>query len=383
MQRFEIIVIIFLAFVLLQKCKKELTTEGSRQFSIRVVATDTSFVTRQIGNTKRVAGAELELHSVNYSISYKAVTDSDGVALISNIIPDIYNCSAKKDYSREIVKEYIGLQESITLVGTVSSVALSDPGDSLQILLKPVFASNLVISEIYYNGAPPPPPYYYHDQFTEIYNNSSDTVYLDGYAIGDASYSSRGDPQYLHCVHLYQFPGGGHDYPIPPGGIKIIAQDAIDHTEYDSSSIDLSRADFEYYNHLSNDVDGPNAVNMIQIHHKYGYDFLYSVMNDAIVLFKLEKSDTLWQYDDFNEILVPISKAVDGVEYKEDLTEYEYKHLPDEIDAGITGGSPAYKGKSIARRILNIVNGQIILMDHNNSSLDFQVIDKPTPGWIE
>ena len=53
------------------------------------------------------------------------------------------------------------------------------------------------------------------------------------------------------------------------------------------------------------------------------------------------------------------------------------------MDAGITGGLPMYQGKSIARKVFNEVDGQIILMDNNNSSIDFQVLDTPTPGLLE
>lgn len=380
--QFSLFVLAMLSALFLSSCKEKLVSNGTLQFSVRVQVQDTSFVTLGISDTSAVSGAVVELHSVNYEMTYTAQTDSQGMAFFQKIIPDVYNCSANKKYPVDTVKKYLGLQKDINLVGTLSSISMSSSRDSVSILLKPVFASDLLISEIYYNGAPPPPPYYFHDQFTEIYNNSSETIFIDGYAIGDPSYSSREDTM-LHCLHLYQFPGDGDDYPIEPGETIIIAQDAIDHTEYNASSLDLSGADFEYYNHLSNDVDAPDAVNMIQIHHKYGIDFLYSVMNDAIVLFKLRACDSVWTYDTFNEILVPVNRAVDGVEYKEVVSEYEYKHLPDEIDAGITGGMPMYQGKSIARKILNRVNGQVILMDHNNSNLDFQILDTPTPGEVD
>lgn len=375
-------IIVLLTALFTSSCKENLVTSGSVQFSVHVQVKDTSFVTLGITDTCTVPEAVVELHSVNYEITYTAQTDSLGLAFFQNVIPDIYNCSASKKYPVDTVKKYLGLQKDINLVGTLSTISMSSSRDSVSILLKPVFASDLLISEIYYNGAPPPPPYYFHDQFTEIYNNSSQTIFIDGYAIGDPSYSSRGDTM-LHCVHLYQFPGDGDDYPIEPGETIIIAQDAIDHTEYNTSSLDLSTADFEYYNHLSNDVDAPDAVNMLQLHHKYGIDFLYSVMDAAIVLFKLRASDSVWAYDTFNEILIPVNRAVDGVEYREVISEYEYKHLPDEIDAGITGGMPMYQGKSIARKMLNKVNGQIILMDHNNSNLDFQILDTPTPGKVD
>ncbi len=378
--RYTNFLLVFL--ILFAACKENLTQQHSVQISVQVRTADTSFVTRGIMDTVIVAGAKVELKSVSYGIIYKSVSDSRGIAAFSDIIPDLYHITVNKLYPADIVKQHLAIQKDVNLVGSLSAVPLSTSDEIVEILLKPVFASNLVISEIYYNGAMPPPAYYFHDQFTEIYNNSSETVYLDSFAVCDPSYSSREDAEFLHCVHLYKFPGSGMDYPLAPGEHVIIAQDAINHQVYNANSVDLRAADFEYYNRLSGDVDVKEVPNMIQLHHKYGNDFLYSVMNASIVLVKLEAADSVWQYDQFNEILVPNGRAVDGVEYRESTSEFEYKHLPDEIDAGITGGSPAYKGKSVARKILNIVEGQIILMDNNNSSTDFEVLDKPTPGVI-
>ncbi len=379
-----LIIILISALALMLQCRKSTTGTNGVQFSGRVYVTDTSFVTRTICDTVLVEGAKVELSAVSYDLSYEAYTNDSGYAEFNNLVPDIYNCSVIKAYPADTVSLYLPVRQDINLVGSVAARQLSREGDSIAVLLRPVFRSNVLISEIYYNGAPPNPPYYFHDQFTEIYNNSEDTVYMDNYAVGDVDYGYRDeDPDYLHCIHLYKFPGGGRDYPLPPGEIFIIAQDAIDHTQINVNSIDLSFADFEYYNHLSTDVDIEGVKNMVQIHHKYGHDFLYSVFNDAVVLFKLEESDSNWTYDTFNHILVPIERVIDGVEYRENKSEYQYKRLHDNIDAGITGGIPAYKGKSVARKIFKNIDDQIILMDNNNSSIDFKVLDKATPGLIE
>lgn len=364
-------------------CKKKLATEGSLKFSMKVSVYDTSFVTRDITGGSIVAGAAVELNSTEYGLTYTAFSDSTGTAEFHSVIPGMYTCSANFSYDAGLVSQYIeDYNKDINLNGSLSALALKNQNDSVRLLLKPAFGSDLLISEVYYNGARKPPPYYFHDQFTEIYNNSSETVYIDGYYIGDPEYGSRPDSADLECTHLYQFPGDGDDYPIEPGQSIVVAQDAINHIEYNAQSIDLRGADFEYYNPLSNDVDAPDVTNMIQIHHKYGIDFLYSVMNAAIVLIKLDSTFQGWKYTTFNEIRVPKRFAVDGMEYRESLSEYEYKHLPDEIDAGITGGMPMYQGKSVARKILDTVDGQPVLMDTNNSSVDFIVRDTPTPGDV-
>ncbi|MBN2364748.1 MAG: DUF4876 domain-containing protein, partial [Calditrichaeota bacterium] len=308
--------------------------------------------------------------------------DETGTARFHNLIPDFYNCTVQKIYPEDTIQHYLGYRREEILVGSAAAEKMGSMADSFTVLLKQVPRTPFVISEIYYNGAPSPPPLYFHDQFTEIYNNSSQTFYIDGWVIGDADYGYKEDPDYMYSIHLYQFPGNGTDYPVEPGQTVVIAQDAENHILKNSKSLDLSQADFEYYNPLSNDIDNPFVPNMIQIHHKYGIDFLYSTNNDAIYLAKLEPEDTL-SYGPFDLIKVPKQRVTDGVEYKEDLTNYEFKRLSDDIDSGITGGLPRYQGKSIARKVFREVNGLKILMDNNNSSIDFQVLDTPSPGEIE
>jgi len=377
---------LMLMVLALSACRQTVSNSDTVQFTAKIFVVDTTLITRAINQDSAAIGvksASVELASVSYGLELADKTDGRGQAWFRSVIPDFYNCFAQKHYPKDTVKKYLDLNQEITLIGSVPVKALNAESDSLQIIVTPVISSDLLISEIYYNGAPPPPPYYFHDQFTEIYNNSLEVKYLDNYAFGDVTYGYREEPEYLHCVHLYKFPGSGTDYPIYPGEIIIVAQDAINHQEFNANSLDLTIADFEYYNHLSSDVPNPNVPNMIQIHHKYGIDFLYSVMNDAIVLFELQPQDTIWNYDSFDQIMVPGERAVDGVEYREELTEYEYKHLPDQIDAGITGGMPMYKRMSIARKVLKEVNGQMVLKDNNNSSIDFKVLDQPTPKYIE
>lgn len=382
----KISVILSVSLFFITACQESISTSDTAQFTAKIFVADTSKITRAINQDSTAIGVKtalVELSSVSYGLQSNIFTGNDGVARFADCIPDYYNCLAQKYYPRDTVFKYLGLNQDITLVGSLPAQTLYKDHDSLQIIVTPVISSDLLLSEVYYNGAPPPPPYYFHDQFTEIYNNSLEIKYLDNYAIGDVVYGYRDDPSYLHCAHLYKFPGSGKDYPIYPGELIIVAQDAINHLEFNENSLDLTIADFEYYNPLSSDINNPDVPDMVQIYHKYGHDFLYSVMNDAIVLFELQPQDTIWQFDSFEYIMVPGERAVDGVEYREELTEFEYKHLPDIIDAGITGGIPMYKRKSIARKVLKEVNGQIILKDNNNSSIDFIVLDQPTPKHIE
>jgi len=384
MKNLNNLIVIFLTIFLLSHCKDKSTVEvESVQFETEVLIADTSFVTTAIHHTTTVPDAEVTLYSVSYNMAYTSRSNKNGICVFEGMIPDIYNASVHKIYPADTVQVHLPINQDITLVGSMAAIPLQSPADSFQIYLRPVLSSNLLLSEIYYNGAEPPPGFYFHDQFTEIYNNSSEIIFLDDYAVADAAYGYRDDPQFIHAVHLYKFPGSGEDYPIQPGEAILIAQDAINHLEINLNSLDLSSVNFEYYNHLSNDIDNPLIPNMVQMHHKYGHDFLYSVMNSAILLLKLEAADNALTYDEFDYILIPRVRVVDGVEYRENPLEYEYKRLADDMDAGITGGLPMYQGKSVARKVFREVDGQNILMDNNNSSIDFHIMDPPTPGTVD
>ncbi|MEA3391920.1 MAG: DUF4876 domain-containing protein, partial [Candidatus Marinimicrobia bacterium] len=226
-----------------------------------------------------------------------------------------------------------------------------------------------------------PIPQYFHDQFTEIYNNSSQTIYLDSLLIADVEYGFA-DDSVIHAVHAYMFPGDGDDYPIGPGEFRVIAQDAIDHSPYPISSINLLDSDFEYYVADKGDVNNVSVPDMIQIHHKYGIDFLYSVFNNAVLLVDVKEPFKLG-YDEFNRILLPKRSVVDGIEYRDNVAEFNMKRVDESIDGGLTGGIPAYSSQSVERYIDRYEEGRMILMDNNNSSLDFHVLKPPTPGFVQ
>ncbi|RKY53113.1 MAG: hypothetical protein DRP93_07095, partial [Candidatus Neomarinimicrobiota bacterium] len=199
--------------------------------------------------------------------------------------------------------------------------------------------------------------------------------------IADVEYGFAED-SVIHAVHAYMFPGDGDDYPIESGQMIVIAQDAIDHSPYPINSVNLLNADFEYYVADKGDVDNISVTNMIQLHHKYGVDFLYSVFNNAILLMKVQDPFKLG-YDEFNRILLPKDDVIDGVEYRDNVAEMNMKRVDGSIDGGLTGGIPSYSSQSVERYIDHYEDGRMILKDNNNSSLDFHVNKPPTPGWIQ
>jgi len=348
-------------------CSESVSPPDSMRFDLNITVIDTSGNTRSVYGTDYLPDAKVYLNSISYGNVYDTMTDSAGNARFDAILPDMYNIAV----SKRLVTDY----STVLLNGQVVNTTIAGGDQNIILVVQSSKSSKIIFSEIYYNGSVKNPiPYYYHDQFTELYNNSEDVVYLDSLIIADAEYGYR-DEDYIHSVHAYMFPGDGDDYPLAPGEMVIVAQDAMNHSA--NNSVDLSGAEFEYYAYGQSDVDYP-ATNMIQLHHKYGVDFLYSVKSSAIVLLKVA-DPYAYGYDNNNQIQLPKSAVLDGVEYKEDLTDYDYKRLGPTIDAGITGGFEMYQSKSIQRKIDYYQNGRAILIDNNNSSIDFKVITPPPP----
>ncbi len=369
------IILLFTSFVFLLivlSCTLDIVPPTSMRFSASVTIIDTT----ASGSDSLVSGAEVTLQSITYGDVFESETNELGIAKFNDLLPDRYNILATGNR--------VSLTEIVIINGQLQDTSLFiENNDTLElsIIAQTSKTSALVISEIYYTGAiPNPVPQYFHDQFTEIYNNSSEILYLDSLLIADVEYGFAGD-SLIHAVHAYMFPGDGNDYPIGPGEVILIAQDAIDHSPAPIRSVNLLDSDFEYYVADKGDVDNLSVTNMIQIHHKYGVDFLYSVFNNAILLMKVN-DPYKYGYDEFERILLPTKDVIDGVEYRDNTAELNMKRVDGRIDGGLTGGIPSYSSQSVERYIDHYEDGRMILMDNNNSSLDFHVLKPPTPGFI-
>ncbi len=367
---------LFLLFLFIWGCSIPDEPLESARFDLHIVVRDSSEFTLFENDTSYVRGAMVYLSGQQFQITLQKSTDEYGTAQFSELLPDIYSVTAQKRIPKEISEAITGAPVERVLSGQIEPLHLTGDEEIPELWLSPVSLSDLLISEIYYSGAAPNPPYYYHDQFLEIYNNSADTLYLDSLIVADLDFGYAAD-SVIHAIHAYMIPGTGKDWPLPPGEEIIIAQDAIDHSAINLNSINLTDADFEYYVSTSGDVNNPDVPDMIQLQHKYGVDFLYSVMNDALCILKV-KDPYVLGYDNHNCLLLPKSAIFDAVEYRENLNDTN-KRLDNTLDAGKTGGIPMYKGKSVSRKVERIEDGRIILMDNNNSSIDFEVLEKPTP----
>ena len=238
----------------------------------------------------------------------------------------------------------------------------------------------LLINEIFYAGSDHS-IYYFYDQFVELYNTSEDTLYLDGCIITrnfPSDLSDIEDIDYVRATYAFQFPGTpvtGREYPIYPGQHVVVASDAIDHSQYANNAVDLSGADWEFFNPLGSDWDNPDVPNVVSIHPSRTTDFMINLGWNAIVL---ATGEDYW-YETYTSagyerirIAIPLYTVLDGVEYANNPK--SPKQLTARLDEGVAGlGNTKYSARSVER----ITPG----LDSNNSTNDFRLVGPPTPGY--
>lgn len=217
---------------------------------------------------------------------------------------------------------------------------------------------------------------------------------------------------YFYPKSLYRIPGNGTDYPIQPGESIVLAQTAVNHkAPYSNSSggtiqikdpsltVDLSHADFEVYlapylaSPLVSDVDNPAVPNMIMLDYS-GKDWLLdNPGRDGFAIFKtdIDIPSTLKKYPDPTQTSVsqstttyyqiPMDLIIDAVEIQPNSpTARVPKRIYSEFDAGFTfcpAGS--YSSQSVIRKTAKIVGGRKVLMDTNNSTNDFDYLERALP----
>ncbi len=364
--------------------EKPLNIERMQAFRIRLV--DNSGYMKALYGDNYVRDADIFLKSSLFDFEYRLKSDSTGMVEITGLLSDKYFISAVRQMSPEEMERITGFRiTNHKLSNTkVKLIELhSAHKDIIEIPMDLVIGgSSLIISEIYACG-PPGSGLYWHDKYMEVYNNSDSVIYLDGIVVAVVYSSSYlginyvDDPEYVHSKNVWIFPGSGKEFPLYPGDFAVCAGDAIDHRINAPNSVDLSNAEFEFYKDDAPDIDNQDVPNMIKIYQTSGFDWLIGGERDAIVIAKMPLDSLKWFGD---EILIHHRYILDGVEYLKDPTRLDQKILNHAIDAGGTGGIQFYTGKSMERIALNI-DGRMILKDDNNSSVDFVVINKPTPEY--
>lgn len=335
--------------------------DGSGSIELKAVC---NISTDTIPNLVPLPNAKVTVQS-QYDIRFY-YTGADGILKLLNLPCGTYNISIKAPHPTDA---------SIILVGAIRGITIgSGQNFSVTDTAKPVSNSGIAINEIYSAG-PVNNIFYIYDLFMELYNSSDSIKYLDGMYVMRVSRTSGtglfpggdwyNDGRMQGVTYCYKFPGspGEKNYPFYPKQFLVLAGDAIDHRKAVSTSVDLSNADWEFYNqYMPADIDNSNVPNLINLRSDNTTKFLIGLNDDIVAI--SSGVDSVWNDG------VDISTILDAVQYRGNVTLPKY--LDDRLDRGIIQAPPRYSGKSIQRKEPG--------MDTNDGSTDWEILTAPTPG---
>jgi len=352
------------------------------------------------------AGAQVVLRNTERNTADTALADAAGAATFGRVVPGSYQLSASLALTAEQAFALAGQRTAVTLNAALPAQTLADGAAAVPVLtLGGARLGDLVIKEVSYTGSRTPSGgTYFSDQFVEVYNNSTDTLYLDSLHIADV-YGVSGqinatdrptpfntDAQHVYLSSIWMVPGTGRQYPLAPGASAVIAQDGINHrgdpNGNPNSPVDLSAADFETFNQRDDgrDLDAPGVANLERRYFTGGFDWLLPVFGPGVVIFRTPNSDALERVaipgataGFAPRVKLPVGAVVDAFEALQNGNSATYKRVPAALDAGFVFASGTYTGQSARRKTAATVGSRRVLQDTNNSSDDFEVVATPTP----
>lgn len=348
----------------------------------------------------------LNIRLVNYSERYEqTVTVSpDEVITVDKVIPGIYTITVSAEKNKD------GFNYNYN--GNAVNIEITPDNKRVDINVGVSRSGALVFKEIFYCGSRTPAgKTYFRDQFYEIYNNSETVQNVRGLALGylNPTKASATLPiwpgeeadQYVYAQHIWQVPDT-EDFLLNPGESIIIAQMADNHQKENlnpNSPVNLLSAEFETLINTTALIQDNPAINMTMAFMPSSMpQWLTSVFGSAFVIyFPQNPIDPNSPTDVVSPMgatsknyRIPIDEVVDAIECVDDETKIQFKRVPAILDAGAATVGGTYLSKSVARKVKETLpDGRVILVDTNNSTNDFEVMDVPqirrygakAPAW--
>jgi hypothetical protein len=390
----HLVTLLFLSTLTIIGCKKR--DGGIQSATIQLTAEYPSNY-----STLRASNVQISLVSKTDGTTYNGTTDANGTLKIADIIPGTYNISAVRAITATEAQTLTGIAQQIQLNAAQNDFTINGTS-SLTLKLSGSAAGSLLIKEVYYTGSKTPTGgTYFSDQFVEIYNNSTEVIYLDGLCIADLYGNSglinpnspitpyKDDTENSYASNVWRIPGSGKQHPLAPGSSIVIAQDGVNHKEATlnpNSPVDLSNAEWETYNQRDDnrDADAPNVPNLEKLYFTGGFDWLLTVFGPGLVIFRTDDFNKLEKVAIPNSTLperikIPNNLVIDAFEALKDASSVGYKRVPVALDAGFVYAADTYNAESFRRKVVTTINGRRILQDTNNSGNDFVKLARPTP----
>ncbi len=346
--------------------------------------------------------------------THQATTDAAGVAHFGKLRLGTYTFRAEQRLDAAAALALTGTASELFLNAVVRDVSVTQQETVARSLtLNGAPLAGLVFKEVYYTGSKTPADAdgrqsnYFSDQFIELYNNSDQTIYLDGLCIGDlhgvsgiinpgnAPSPLTNDKDHVYVSNVWRVPGSGQQHPLLPGEGIVIAQDGVDHRAFNPNSpVDLSGADFETYNERPDgrDADNPDVPNLERVYFTGGFDWLITVFGPSVVIFRVDDFNALEKVADPNDpemewldpvVKLPIRNVIDSFEALKDANSGAFKRVPVALNSGFVYASNTYTQESFRRKVVAEENGRKILQNTNDSGADFEKLARPTPNAFQ
>ena len=341
----------------------------------------------------------------------KTVKAENSVAVFKKVPYGAYTVTASASLTNEEFKAQApeisaSVTAGISLNSNPVDAVLSSNEDASEPIVVNVawsIPSSLVISRIYNFGTLKLDNKAYNiDKYIEIYNNSSETQYVDGLYLGEAygsivsasPYANIATGNFCYVQRVVRIPGNGTQYPVEPGKSIVIAQNAKNHIDAEvvTNTVDLSGADFECYvegalasQFPSDNADVPNIEEVFGANKNAARFF--GGQGTVPVLFRM--TETL--FTALNAVLAPgtdaygdtyafyckpiaasdILDAVDG--FRVGFENRGGPHVPAVVDA--SGALFNQKNITLRKIAYYTPDGRAVLQDTNNSSKDFVIVE--------
>ncbi|MEA9411572.1 DUF4876 domain-containing protein [Flavobacterium sp. PL02] len=383
---------------LLQSCSKDDDNYSSKQTAITLKLVNPEDLNNVVLSNLSVSFKELNTGKITESKSF--VNNDLSIELSEGSYEISINGKIQYSAGESTVEAAVsGYKESVVITGKTVLV-------SLNLFLK-TSQSDFIIEEVFFTGTRTAEgKQYLGDKYFKIYNNTDKVLYADGLMIAQSEFMTVEKQAYTPNIMAKSFaasaiaivPGTGTTYPIAPGGFFIIAEDAINHKEYNPGSIDLRTANFEFYTEDADDVDNPavpnieNLFSSMIVHNRGFKSFVIArlpINKDAYL------ADYTYDYE-YNLVVggesypmgesvysIPNSWIVDAVNLSV-ASEFQWIVTDPSLDMGWTycgkvDADQSRYGKSVRRKVLTTDSkGKKELKDTNNSTLDFSPEVKPS-----
>lgn len=326
-------------------------------------------------------------------------------------IPDVeegnYNISAKGNIS--FVKD--GVAGTTDFAVESNGVVVSETSNAVKLSVNSFQAEGgFVISEIFFTGTTTPEGSQYSggDGYIIIANNSDVTLYADSIAVLESEFLTTDKQDYTPDIMseafsveaVYMIPGTGKDVAVAPGEQLVLAINAINHKEANPNSIDLTGADYEFYDVSSNpnftDPDGAAAnldkwycytATVFSFHNRGFHSYAIAKMQKNKEQWLAENAYTASYVFTFGEYSFDMTKdtysipngwILDAVNLSVESV-FEWIVTSPSLDSGWTycgkvDRDTSRYGKAVVRK--KDVNGKYV--DTNNSTNDFEPEAQPT-----